>query len=71
MKTNNGWNGTTVTVGSTVKVWAENFGRGVLAVVREINGGFAVVEIAKGAKRCPFAVGNRVTLGVWWLEGSL
>lgn len=63
-----GWNGTKVEVGRTVKVWAENFGRGVQAVVCEINGGFAVVEIVKTAKRCAFAAGNKVTLGVWWLE---
>lgn len=72
MKTNCGWNGTTVTVGSTVKVWAENFGRGVQAIVREMkDGGFAVVEITKTSKRCAFQVGNQVTLGVWWLEGAL
>lgn len=64
----NGWNGTTVEVGNTVQVWAEHFGRGVRAVVRELNGGFAVVEIVQTAKRCSFAAGNKVTVGVWWLE---
>ena len=70
LKTQTGWNGTTVEEGVMVNVWAKHFGRGTAATVLKITGNDAEIEILKTSKRCPFRVGNRVSLGVWWLEAK-
>ena len=65
-----GYNGTTVEEGIIVNVWAKHFGRGVTATVLKITGNAAEIEIIKTSKRCAFRAGNRVSLGVWWLEAK-
>ena len=77
MKTDtDGWNGTKVTVGSEVKVHAPGFGRGLTAKVlgfKETNQGASrdtEIEITRTTPKNYWKVGNRTSVGVWWLEAA-
>ncbi len=66
----NGWNGKPVAVGSRVKVHAPGFGRGLVANLLSIGETkiAATIEIARTTPKSPWRVGNRASVGIWWLE---
>ena len=71
MNAANGWNGTTIRDGQVVRVWdkAIRGARGVVeGRVSECNGSSCVVTITKASRSTGWQVGNRITMGVWWLE---
>lgn len=70
----NGWNGKPVAVGSRVKVHAPGFGRGLIANLLAIGEArigatpAATIEIIRTTPKSCWRVGNRASVGIWWLE---
>jgi hypothetical protein len=74
MNAANGWNGTTISNGQTVRVWDKAIrgtkGRGVVeGIVSDCGDKFCTVTITKvTGKASAYERGNRITVGCWWLE---